>query len=369
MRPAAFIIATAVAVLAAVSGHAQCRCSADLRAHLAGSNSDRGLQTEARTRSMAEQADRIIAAVRAGAGQTSAYLQRNAAAAEKLSDASDFNASIRVRESLRAEAEGGRYDPAASSCGGYAAAAALATGSADSFPDGEPPPATGADTQNSVRNYSRCAGGNTEVCNGSGVVIGGIISDRDRHRGVGGVFDPTSDLRVLLQQPTAGAGTGANQDDLADAIWRLHQNIIDPIPAPPVTSAQAETPAGRAEMADRQAVSARRSAPSALLGWIQTRSAAQLPLGDWARRTAPAGYPFPLDERISVRQYYDVAVAAGWRNPDWHSRLIGLSPEAVMREVASQLALSNDIALMGFELDVHRAAVEAVIAAKLLDGG
>ncbi len=347
---------------------AQCRCTAQLRAHLLGSNQDRAKQTATLNVSRTEQTGRIIAAIRASAGQTSAYIQRHAAANEKLSDAADLNASIRTREGLRAEAEGGRYDPAASSCRGYAAAAALAAGE-EIVPGSPPLPATGADTQNQGRNYERCAGGNEEVCQGPGAVVQGIIADRDRHRGVGGVQDPTSDVRVLLQQPTAGSGTGSDPADLDAAIWRLSQNILYPVPDRPVTSDGAGGAAGRTEIALRQADAARRSAPAALLGWIQTRSAAQLPLGGWARRTAPEGYPYPIDDRISVRQYYDVAVSAGWRNPEWHKRLMAMSPEAVMREIASQLALSNDLSQLNFELELHRAAVDAVMAAAALGKG
>ena len=363
------LIMFAVASLLGSAASAQCRCTSQLRAHLLGSNKDRDIQTRSQNESRVENADRIIAAIRASAGQTSAYIQRHAAASEKLSDSSDLNASIRVRESLRAEAEGGRYDPAASSCGGYAAAAVLA-GGADPPPDAPPLPATGADTQNQGRNYERCAGGNEEVCRGAGAVVNGIIADRDRLRDVGGVQDPTSDIRLLLQQPTTGSGTASDPADIDAAVWRLSQNILQPIPPTPVTSAEAGQPGGRAEIARRQSEAARRSAPAALLGWIQTRSAAQLPLGDWARSVAPDGYPYPIGERISVRQFYDVAVSSGWRHPDWHTRLAGMSPEAVMREVAVQLALSNDLSHLRFELDLHRAAVEAAVAATVIgDGG
>lgn len=361
------ILAAALSALAASWASAQCRCTAQLRAHLQGSNANRAEQTGALNESRQQETDRIIAAIRAGAGQTSAYIQRHAALAEKVSDASDLNSAIGRREDMRARAEGGRYDPAASSCRGYAAAAVLVGDPPEAGPGDPPLPATGADTQNQARNYARCAGGNSEVCEGEGAVVNGIIADRDRHRDLGGVFDPTSDMRVLLQQPTAGAGSGADPGELDEAIWRLHQNIVDPVPPPPVTRAESDLPAGRAEIADRQSEAARRSAAAALLGWIQTRSAAQLPLGDWARRTAPEGYPYPIDDSISVRQYYDVAVAASWRNPDWHAGLLGMAPEAVMREVASQLALSNDLALLRFELDLHRAAADAVIASAMLD--
>ena len=361
---AAILLATTA--LLATDAWAQCRCSAQLRAHLQGSNADRAMQTRTRNDHLTDQAQQIIAAIRAGAGQTSAYIQRHAALVEKVTDASDLNRAIGRREEMRAMAEGGRYDPAASTCLGYAAAAAIA---AEGEPAaGDPPlPASGADTQNLARNYARCAGGSTEVCDGEAAVVGGIIADRDELRDVGGVFDPTSDLRLLLQQPTIGAGTGSDTQELDEAAWRLQQNIVEPLPLPPVTTAEANLPVGRAEIARRQSVAARRSAPAALLGWIQTRSAAHLPLGDWARNTAPEGYPYPIDDRISVRQYYDVATAASWRNPSWQARLPGMAPEAVMREIALQLALNNDLAQLQFELDVHRAAVDAVIAAALLD--
>ncbi len=348
MRPAAIVLALA---LLPTAGQALCPCTASIIDHSADGDANRNAN-----------ADRIIAAVRAGAGQTSAYVHRSAAAAEKIQDASDLNAGLRIREGMRAAAEGGRYDPAASACGGLAGVMRLADGSRV----GMTSPA-GDDTRNRIRDYERCAGGNVEACAGPGAVASGIIADRDRSRNLGGVPDPTSDLRVLLRQPTAGAGSGTDPEALDAAVWRLSQNILNPFPDRPLTEAEARTPAGRALIAERQSEAARRSAPAALLGWIQTRSAPDLPLGGWARRTAPDGYPYPIDDKISLRQYYDVAAAASWRNPDWHARVMSMSPEAVAREIALQLALANDLAILQIELDIHRAAAEAVAAARLLD--
>ncbi len=348
----------ALALLAALSSAfhpapaaAICACQSVLTWQVQAANANRDSNT-----------DRLVEAIQAAAGQISAYTDKASAAAEKIQDASDLNASMRVREELRASAEGGRYDPAAGACGAMSAALRLAAP-----PAGPPPAATGADTQNTGRNYERCAGGNDEVCRGPGAVSAGIIEDRDRHQDTGGVLDPTSDLRVLLQQPTAGAGTGSDQEELDDAVWRLTQNIVHPFPPPPVTRAEARTPGGAAAVARRQSDAARRSAPAALLGWIQTRSAANLDMADWARRTAPEGYPYPIDDRISVRQFYDVSVSAGWRDPEWHRRVQRMSPEAVMREIALQTALANDLALLRLELDLHRAANEAALTAAFLD--
>ena len=212
----------ALALLAALSSAfhpapaaAICACQSVLTWQVQAANANRDSNT-----------DRLVEAIQAAAGQISAYTDKASAAAEKIQDASDLNASMRVREELRASAEGGRYDPAAGACGAMSAALRLAAP-----PAGPPPAATGADTQNTGRNYERCAGGNDEVCRGPGAVSAGIIEDRDRHQDTGGVLDPTSDLRVLLQQPTAGAGTGSDQEELDDAVWRLTQEHRAPVPS------------------------------------------------------------------------------------------------------------------------------------------
>ena len=261
---------------------------------------------------------------------------------------------------MRAVAEGGRYDPAASACAGLGGIAA-ATSPVES-PGPQAP--TGNDTQNQARNYERCADDNDEVCRGEGAVATGIIADRDASQDLGGVLDPTSDLRFLLLQPTVAAGTSTTPEQLAVPAFRLIQNLVNPFPPPPITDTQATTPEGRGLIAARQADTARRSAPRGLLNWIQTRAMPSLPLGDWARRTAPDGYPYPIDDRISLRQYYDVAIAASWRNPDWHRRVTEMSPEAAARESVLQQALANDIAWLQFELDLHAAATLAVLTAQ-----
>ena len=356
-----------LAVILLASGLPQaakaCFCAGAIAAHQQATDRNRNSNTERLNENRNGNTEMLIAAIRESTGQTTAYLDKAIAAGEKVQDSSDLNSSLRQREAFRATAEGGRYDPASSSCGGLAAAVAI---SAPTPPDAVVS-ATGIDTQNRSRNYERCADGDTEVCDGLGGVVAGIIEDRDRSVGIGGVLDPTSDLRVLLTQPTAGAGTAADREKLDAAIWRLSQNIVNPFPERPVTEGESRTAAGRVAIAERQSEAARRSAAANLLGWIQTRSTANLPLGDWARRTAPAGYPYPIDDSISVRQYYDVAVAAGWRNPEWHQRVAAMSPEAVTRELLLQQALANDLALLQFELDVQRGAVDAVIAARLLD--
>ena len=355
-RLAAFAAALPIA-LAALPGDAlACFCAPAIAAHRSATDANRD-----------RNAERLLQAVRDGVGQTTAYIDKAIAAAEKIGDSGNMNDSLRSRDEFRARAEGGRYDPPASACGGLSAASELAAAPA-APPEGQAAQ-TGADAQNRSRNYERCAGSRAEVCEGPGAVAAAIIEDRDRHRSSAGLLDPTSDLRALLDQPTAGAGTGISPEDLSDALWRLTQNVVNPFPGRPVTESEASTPAGRIAIAERQSEAARRSAPAGLLGWLQTRSAPNLPLGDWARRTAPPGYPYPIDDRISVRQYYDIAVAASWRNPDWQKRVAAMSPEAAIRELVLQQALANDLAHMRLELDFLRAANDAVVASILLDGG
>ncbi|MCY4006136.1 MAG: hypothetical protein OXE84_04810, partial [Rhodobacteraceae bacterium] len=328
------LIAAALTTVLPLSTVAACPCTGQMIRHADETNANRNALTE-----------QMIAAIRANAGQVSGYIDRSIAAFEKIQDASDLNASIRSREEMRARAEGGRYDPAASACAGLAGVTDSGAGSAFAAPR----PPTGNDTHNQSRNYERCADANDEVCRGENAVNVGIIEDRDEFRDVGGVLDPTSDLRFLLQQPTVGAGTATRPERLTEPTFRLVQNLINPVPPPPVTESQATTPAGRSLIAARQADTARRSGPRGLLHWIQTRSMPALDKGDWARRTAPEGYQYPIEDRISLRQYYDVAIAASWRNPAWHQRVAEMSPEAVTRESVLQAALANDSAWLQFE--------------------
>ena len=58
----------------------------------------------------------IVQAITQGVAQTSGYQAQTTQSQRRVQEAADINETIRQRQLARAEAEGGRYDPAASAC-------------------------------------------------------------------------------------------------------------------------------------------------------------------------------------------------------------------------------------------------------------
>ena len=338
-----------------------CTCSGAISAHAGRTNTNRNQNTEALI-------DAFTRQIAASTGQITGYIDKSVAAQEKIADSLALNDSTRQKQIARGEAEAGRYDPAASACAAMGAAlVATSTSGPGSAVSGVN---SGAGTVQQIRAYETCdPDGETpgEVCQGNAAIVTGMLADRAALAGAAGLDNPTGDAQLLLLQPTIGAGTATTPEDINRAVWRLSQNMLNPFPEPPASRIRPQTPAARLSVADQQARSTRRSSLEAMLAWIHSRSAPLLPAGDWARRVAPEGYGYPIDDLISLRQYYDVAVATSYRNPEWHDRVNAMSPEAAARELVFQTALANDLAWMSLELQLHQAATSLAVGAHQLE--
>lgn len=294
-----------------------------------------------------------------GVAQLSGYSLRATEAQKRVMEAAQVNAISREKQIARGFAESGRYDPAASAC--LDLSGIFSIGKANRGAG-----LSGKDVTNASRNWSY---GNEEI--GQPVVQGGlavanaIITDRDRFKGTGGLADPTSDARLLTDAMTLDT----SKKDIAGAHIRLVNNIIDPIPAKPITALEDKTPAGRAQIAARQVDASRRSAAHAIvsyLGDLVTPTGSD-DLAAWAKKAAPQGYPHAVGEHVSQLQAIDIFVRSRFANAKWHQQLAQMSPDAVQREQVLATALTQQIEWMRFDLERRNALALAAVLSTLLD--
>lgn len=283
------------------------------------------------------------------------------AAQERMFDGAASNAVLRQREEYRAAAEAGRYDPATTACTTLSvvtrAAAVPGSGATDSENGVMPPDAIPVEA---ARNARLCRGESGEytdlhpVCQSLGAVARDIREERDDLAGVGGLEDPTADVRLLLATPTIST---TDPEQVERALARLARNITDPFPPIPIGESELN-PESTREIAARQVEMARRSAPQSLLGYVVDYSTASIPAGN-VREMVPAGYPEEIPDRISRRQLHDILVRSRHSNPDWHLAVAAMSPEAVQREMLLIQALQMELFWEYMNLELHRSVNDA----------
>ena len=291
--------------------------------------------------------------------QLSAYEQRTAESNKRVEEGAQANETIRTKQRFRAEAEGGRYDPGVSACVDMSGIMKMGGGaSTQGF--------GGNDIANVSRNRSNGNGAGGEEVRENGLALAqGILTDRDRLQNIGGVLDPTTDVRLLTENVTLDT----TDDNVASAYARLINNIVDPTPAKPVTAAEMRTPQGLASAAARQIDAARRSSAHAVFAYHGDliAPAGGNELAEWAQRAVTDAYPNVVGDKVSTLQATDIFVHSKFANPEWHQQVAMASPAAVTREIAITNALNLHVNWMRFQLELRNAAVNATNLAARLD--
>ncbi|NKC05447.1 hypothetical protein HED55_27095 [Ochrobactrum haematophilum] len=196
-------------------------------------------------------------------------------------------------------------------------------------------------------------------------VANSIIADRDQLKNVGGLADPTSDVRLLTDAITLDTSDG----DISKAYVRMINNMVDPIPPKPITQAEMKSPAGVAQVAARQVDATRRSAAHAIysyLGDIAAPTGGQ-ELANWAKSAVTGSYPYEVGNHVSELQAVDIFVRSRFTNPEWHQELAGMSPAAVQREQLLTQALNLHVDWMRFNLERRQASAIAALLSNSLD--
>ncbi len=352
-------LALSLAALPVVSAPVSARCSC---AGVANIVRDAHVRTRTVVNDHTTQVgDAIIEAILRSTQQLSAYEERTAASQMRVTEGSDANAVMRERQKVRAMAEGGRYDPAPSACIDLSGVMSMGGGAQAAEGPG------GNDVANTARNRARGNGPEGEAVRLGGLALAQqMIAARDAHANVGGVLDPTSDVRLLTENITLDTTNG----DVAAAFAHLVNNVVDPLPARPIAQTELTSPAAYAQVAARQIELARRSAAHATFAYYGDLAT---PIGggelaDWARKAATPAYGQRVGDKVSTLQAIDVFVHSRFANPEWHQQLAKMAPEAVMREIALAEALSLHVQWMQFQLSLRDAVVGAAHLATDLDG-
>lgn len=305
--------------------------------------------------------DRIVDTILRATQQLSAYEDRSAASQMRVEEAVETNRTVRERQKVRAAAEGGRYDPAPSACIDLSGVMGMGGGAQAAEGPG------GNDVANTARNRARGNGPEGEAVRLGGLALAQqMIAARDEYANVGGVLDPTSDVRLLTENITLDTTDGP----VASAFAHLVNTVVDPLPARPIAQSEMRTPAAYAQVAARQIELARRSAAHATFAYYGDLATpvGGSKLADWAKKAATPAYGQKIGDKVSTLQAIDVFVNSRFANPEWHQQLAKMAPEAVMREIALSEALSLHVQWMQFQLALREATVNAAHLATDLDG-
>lgn len=304
--------------------------------------------------------NQITQTILKGVAQLSAYQNRAIEANTRTQDAAQMAETIRERQKARAAAEGGRYDPAASAC--LDLSGIFNMGKSGQGVSGY----GGNDVANASRNWSY---GNEAigkpVAEGGLSVANAIIADRDQLKNVGGLADPTSDVRLLTEAITLDT----SDQNVSKAYVRMINNMVDPIPPKPITQAEMKSPAGVAQVAARQVDATRRSAAHAIYSYLGDIAAPTggKELATWAKSAVTESYPYAVGDNVSELQAVDIFVRSRFSNPEWHQELAGMSPAAVQREQLLTQALNLHVDWMRFNLERRQASAIAALLSNSLD--
>jgi hypothetical protein len=306
--------------------------------------------------SIEEAADRIIAALRSHSGEQSAYQDKQIEAAKRITDASEMNATERMRQEFRAKAESGEFDPNPGMCllaGLYRDSGSTTSGS------------TGAATVQAVAQQNN--GGDAAVVQGGTTYAKSVIDDRERLEGaLGGISDPTLNPAALTQNPTITL----EDDEDTEALTRLMRNLVDPLPPRPVTALEKQTPEGVARAHARAVQEARNYASADVVAMITNMGKSVGPVEPWEPYIEDiSNYNRPVGDEISELQAIDIRTLRHYApKPEVFQERASWSEKQLLQEILDVMSINTRIAYVSLELDRRRAIVETQLLSVLNNG-
>ena len=308
-----------------------------------------------------ESADRIIEALRGATGENSSYADKQIEAVRRITDAAQLNDTTRLRQEFRAEAESGKFDPSPAVC---LLAGLWGDGSETGMGD------TRMGSTMASGSAARSSGADPAVQSGGTALAKSIVDDRTTYAGLMGRSDPTTDVSVILEDPTLPA---ESDEDVA-AIQRLVNNMIDPLPPRPVTTQELRTPEGQSRAAASTARETKLSGARESVAMVMNmRTAVGPSSGEWESYVEDiANYnrlSGELPEEISELQGLDIRTLRFYAPSA--ERVIerdNASDTQLLAELLDAVAIGNRVAYLQLELDSRRAVVEAQTLAAIVTG-
>jgi hypothetical protein len=303
----------------------------------------------------------LIDALMGQARENTNYQQMQVEANQRIEDAAQVNATNRLRDEFRAEAESGKYDPNPFSC-------LLADLFGSSSSGGFTPGATGSAVSDNVADW---VAGNNAVVQAGGTGLSKHVADkRDEFAGYGGSAHATTDWGLLLEEPTLDL----SDPDMAEVASIIIRNGLDSTPDRAVTPEERLTPAGLDRIAQIEETSSRLGSASESIEMalnMRTSVMDGAPVETYREMAADSAYNRTITDKLSELQQIDIMTV--WNYAPAGERLEtltntgGMNEKAWMFELHRVLSLNARINYMQLELANRDAIVNANILATLND--
>ena len=306
---------------------------------------------------------RLVETLAKQAAENSAHLDKQIEAHRRIRDAAEINATDRLRQRVRSEAESGAFDPNPFSC--------LLRDMSKSRRASAAPKRVGSGVARRVT--ARIFGADPAVQAGGVRLSRSVVEARDRYAGLeefSHSANPTADWSLLLDAPTLN--TEGEMPQVAD--W-IVANAIDPTPPRPPTPADMATPQGIDRAAQAQkTLSRQRAAAEAIAMALNLREPVLRDAeGTFERIAEDSGYRREVPGTLSELQQLDILVTQHFApgpkrlggDPGMRNGLDGMNAKGWLQELHRVMSLNARIGYLRLELASRAAIVDALTLATL----
>jgi hypothetical protein len=300
---------------------------------------------------------RIIRALTLAAKENSAHVQQQTEAQRRFADAQEVNATDRLRQEIRAEAESGRFDPNPFSCQLL-----------DMFEAarGSGAPVTGdAVTRQAV---NRISGNDENVQAGGAQLARSVVDARDAYEGFRGSDNATTDWAFVLNDPTIDL----SDPDMQNVLSWIISNSVSATPARSMTEEELATPEGMARAAEAQErIGRQRAAVESINMSINMRTPVHTDDGTLAGKAQDSSYNRSVPERLSELQILDIeTVSHYFPGPNringtngQQNGLTHMNEKGWLQEIHRIMSIDARINYIRLELENRNAITNALILA------
>lgn len=295
-------------------------------------------------REVRDSADRIIEALKAHAGEQSAYQDKQIEASRRMRDAEQQNEAQRLRDEFRAKAESGDFDPSPDIC--LLADLFRGGGSASTNP-GQSPIGTEGVRNTFTDMYDAPI---EEVQSGGTRLARFVVDEQDE---------------VLSVSDVLSFSTIENDPRELESLVR---RLIDPLPPAPVLNP--DTPEGVTREALRRIRQTRNSATGEVLAMVLNMSQPVQPVNGAMNAYIEdiADYNRDVPSEISELQALDIRTLRHYApSPERVNTRSAFDEAKMLEQVLDAIAINSRIAYLQLELDRRRAVVETQILSALVN--
>ena len=307
------------------------------------------------TRQAKEAANTVVEGLRSHSRQNSRYLDRQVEAMKRIADGQEQNATMRIRDIVRSEAESGRFDPNPDYCLLYDASEASSKSRMDKNPG-----------TLAAFEASAWSSGEKDVIRTHGTKLAAWLAKERRELAeAGGSIDATTDWGLVFGSPTAALDDPAVRASVA----RLISNIVEPEPRRPLSDAELSTPGRPVRIPEK----AGRLGPKQR-SHFRTRSGsaergAANSVEQFKTIADRSHYGEPIPEFISELQQLDIRTAAYFAPKSAaldqrHAK----TDRALLQDMIDIASLNARLGYRRLELESRNTAVLAAILGMMTDG-